>query len=204
MSALSIGSRFRYTFAITARRLARDELWEIAATQHGFVTAQQAVELGVGKGALQMLVQRGTLARAAFGVYRFPQYPVGQYDGYMLAVLWTRAPEACLTHETALDAYGISDVNPNRIHVTVGRRRRLRRTGGEDYVIHYEDLAPEQLGWWQEIPTVKPATAIAQCIAYGTPTYLLRQAIERGHVQGYLTTAERDDLAWALDVRHDR
>ncbi|WP_165368319.1 hypothetical protein, partial [Phytoactinopolyspora endophytica] len=133
-----------------------------------------------------------------------PQYPVGLYDQYMLAVLWTRAPEACLSHETALDAYGISDVNPNRIHVTVGKQRRLRRTGGDDYVIHYEDLVPAQIGWWQEIPTVTPATAIAQCIVYGTPTYLLRQSIERGHAQGYLKTVERDALGEALEVRHDR
>ena len=48
---------------------------------------------------------------------------------------------------------------------------------------------------WQEIPTVTPTTAIEQCIAYGTPTYLLRQAIERGHAQGFLKTAERNALA---------
>ncbi len=204
MTCLSLVSRFRCTFAMTMRPLARDELWDIAITQHGFVTAQQATELGVGKGALQMLVQRGTLTRATHGVYRFPQYPVGQYDGYMLAVLWTRAPEACLSHESTLDAYRISDVNPNRIHVTVGKHRRLRRTGGGDYVIHYEDLAPAQIGWWQEIPTVTPPTTIAQCVAYGTPTYLLRQAIERGHAQGYLKTAERDELATALEARHER
>src|SRR5665811_688039 len=189
---------------MTMRMLARDELWDVAATQHGFVTAQQAVDLGVGKHALQMLVQRGTLTRAAQGVYRFPQYPVGQYDAYMLAVLWTRTPEACLSHETALDAYGISDVNPNRIHVTVATARRPRRAGGEDYVMHHEDLAPAQIGWWQEIPTVTSATAIAQCIAFGTPTYLLRQAIERGHAQGYLTTANRDELTRALEARHEQ
>jgi predicted transcriptional regulator of viral defense system len=189
---------------MAVRLLARDKLWEIAITQHGFVTAQQATELGVVKSALQMLVSRGTLTRAAHGVYRFPQYPVGQYDAYMLAVLWTRAPEACLSHESALDAYRISDVNPNLIHVTVGRHRRLRRTGGEEYVIHYEDLAPAQVGWWQEIPTVTPGTAITQCISDGTPIYLLRQAIERGHVQGYLRTAEQSELATALDARSDR
>lgn len=200
----SIVSRFRYTFAMAAGVLARDELWEVATVQHGFVTAQQARDLGVGKHALQMLVQRGTLMRAAFGVYRFPQLPVSQYDPYMLAVLWTRAPEACLSHETALDAYAISDVNPNRIHVTVAKSRRLRRAGGDDYVIHYEDLVSAQIGWWQEIPTVTPATAIGQCIGYGTPTYLLRQAIERGHAQGYLRTSERDELTRALETRHER
>jgi predicted transcriptional regulator of viral defense system len=122
----------------------------------------------------------------------------------MLAVLWTRAPEACLSHETALDAYAISDVNPNRIHVTVAKHRRLRRASGDDYVIHREDLTPAQIGWWQEIPTVTAATAVAQCIAYGTPTYLLRQGIDRGHAQGYLTTAERDELARALQARDER
>ncbi len=186
---------------MTGKVLGRDELWEVAAAQHGFVTAQQAADLGIHKTALQMLVHRGTVERAGFGVYRFPKYPASQYDPYMLAVLWTRAPEACLSHETALDAYGISDVNPNRIHVTVGKERRLRRAGGEAYVIHYEDLAPADVGWWQEVPIVTARTAIEQCIGYGTPTYLLRQAIERGHAQGYLKTAEQDALAQALAVR---
>jgi predicted transcriptional regulator of viral defense system len=197
-------SRFRYTFAMSANALARDDLWEVASAQHGFVTAQQAAELGVGKSALQMLLQRGTLMRVAFGVYRFPRYPVGQYDPYMLAVLWTRVPEACLSHETALDAYAISDINPDRIHVTVAKSRRLRRAGGDDYEIHYEDLVPTQIAWWQEIPTVTPAVAVAQCIDYRTPTYLLRQAIERGHAQGFLRTDERDELAGALETRHER
>lgn len=183
--------------------LARDELWDLAVAQLGFVTAQQAEAVGVSTGALQMLVRRGTLGRVAHGVYRFPRFPVSQYDPYMLAVLWTRVPEACLSHETALDAYEISDINPDRIHVTVGAHRRLRRTGGEDYVVHRQDLAPAQIGWWQQIPTVTPATAIAQCINYGTPTYLLRQAIDRGHARGHLRTAERDELANQLAARHE-
>ncbi len=176
----------------------------MAATQHGFVTARQAGALGFGIQTLQMLVHRGTLTRAAHGVYRFPQYPVDPYDQFTLAVLWTRVPEACLSHETALDAYAFSDVNPNRIHVTVGKGRRLRRAGGDEYEIHYEDLAAPQIGWWQEVPTVTPATAIAQCIASGTPTYLIRQALERGHAQGYLQTGERDQLAAKVGSRHER
>lgn len=189
---------------MTIRPLARDELWEAAAAQHGFVTAQQAAAMGIDKHALQMLVHRGTLERAAHGVYRFPRYPVGEHDRLMLAVLWARVPEAALSHETALDVYGISDINPNRIHITVGKQRRFRRASGNDYVVHHEDLAADRIGWWREIPTVTPATAIAQCLDYGTPTHLLRQAIERGHSQGYLKTAERDALGGALEARNDR
>lgn len=194
-------SRDRYTIAMAG--LARDELWNIAETQHGFVTAQQAAEAGVSKQALQMLVHRGTLERAAYGVYRFPRYPVGEYDQLALAVLWARVPEAALSHETALDCYGISDVNPNRIHLTVGKHRRFRRADGGDYIIHYEDIAATQVGWWQEIPMVTLVTAIGQCIADGTPTYLLRQAIERGYAQGYLKTTERDALAASLETRDE-
>lgn len=204
MTRMAKVSRFSYTIAVATKPLARDELWDIATAQHGFVTAQQATEAGVGKQALQMLVHRGTLDRAAHGVYRFPNYPVGEHDQLALAVLWTRVSEAALSHETALDCYGISDVNPNRIHLTVAKHRRFRRAGGDDYVVHYEDLAPKQIGWWQEIPTVTPATAIAQCLVYGTPTYLLRQAIARGHAQGYLKANERDELAAALEPRHER
>lgn len=184
--------------------LARDTLWEVATTQHGFVTASQAADLGISKQGLQMLVHRNTLERASYGVYRFPNYPVGEHDALMLAALWTRAPEAALSHETALDLYAISDINPNRIHITVGKQRRLRRSGGEDYEIHHQDLAPSQVGWWHEIRTVTPATAIGQCISYGTPTYLIRQAIERGHDQGRVTSAQRDELSSKLDAHRGR
>ncbi len=185
---------------MSVKTLARDDLWEIAELQHGFVTVQQAAEVGVSTQAMQMLAHRGTLERAAHGVYRFPQYPVGEHDPKMLAVLWTRAPEAVLSHETALDMYEISDINPNRIHVTVAKRRRLRRAETGLYVVHYQDLEPSQVDWRDEIPAVTAATAIAQCIAYGTATYLLVQAIERGHAQGYLKSAERDELAAALEA----
>lgn len=187
---------------MTIRALARDDLWEIAALQHGFVTAQQAVEAGVAKDSLQKLVGRGTLDRVAFGVYRFPKYPVTEADPYALAVLWTRVPEAVLSHETALDAYGISDVNPNEIHVTVGKHRRLRRGDGQGYVVHYEDLNREQIGWWQEVPTVTAATAIVQCIEYGTPTYLLRQALENARAQGRITAVEHRDVTERLEARN--
>lgn len=108
-----------------------------------------------------------------------------------------------LSHETALDCYGISDVNPHCIHLTVGRHRRVRRAEAQDYIVHYEDLGATQIGWWQEIPTVTPVTAIEQCITDGTPTYLLRQAIEQGYEQGYLKTTERDLLTDLLESRHE-
>jgi len=122
---------------MTDVRLARDVTWEVAETQHGFVITQQASEAGVTSQALPMLARRGTVERAAFGVYRFPQFPVNQYAPFMLAVLWTRADEACLSLETALAAYELCDINQNVIHIVVAKRRRLRRGNSEGCAIHH-------------------------------------------------------------------
>lgn len=81
------------------------------------------------------------------------------------------------------------------------RQARPQMLAHRGTLVRHEDLAPKKIGWWQEIPTVTPATAIAQCLAYGTPTYLLRQAIERGHGQGYLTGRQREGLVGELEAR---
>jgi predicted transcriptional regulator of viral defense system len=61
---------------------------------------------------------------------------VGIYNQFMKSVLWTGVPEACLSHDTALYAYGGSDINPAAIHITVAKKRRIARKGGQGYVVH--------------------------------------------------------------------
>lgn len=181
-----------------------EQLREIALDQHGFVTAAQAVADGVPGTELPRLAARGRLERVAHGVYRVPQVPATAHDNWALAVLWTGVPEACLSHETALAAWDVSDINPDRIHLTVGARRRLRRSGGERYVIHQRDLDPQLRTHWEAIPVTTLPTTIADCIAYGTPTYLIRQALERGARTSLLPAAERDQLAQLLEDRDGR
>jgi len=169
--------------------------------QHGFVTLAQALAEGVPQPQVAQMAARGRLERVAHGVYRVPQVPATRYDNWALAVLWTGAPEACLSHETALAAWEISDINPNEIHVCVGRNRRLRRSGGEGYVIHRHDLRPQQCTWFEQIPiTTVPAT-IDMCIEWGVPTYLVKQALERAGKTSLLLKDEKERLAWKLEDR---
>jgi predicted transcriptional regulator of viral defense system len=181
--------------------VARDRLWEMAVDQHGYVTTAQAESEGISRHALAMLARRGRLTHAAYGVYRVNHVPTTEFDPFALAVLWTGAPEACLSHGSALACYEISDINPTRTHLTVGRRRRIRRSGGDGYAVHYEDLAPNQVGWWNEVPAVTAATAVEQCIQDGTPRYLLRQALDRGRQDGRLTREEAEKLDMMLEAR---
>lgn len=120
-------------------------LREIALDQHGYVTASQTQEAGVSRPSLTYLAQRGRIERACRGVYRIPQVPYTEHDAKHLALLWADPEEAALGYDTALDAYGVCDVNPTRVHVVVGKGKRMRRSGDEGYVVHKEDLSQEDL-----------------------------------------------------------
>jgi len=105
----------------------------------------------------------------------FPQFRPAS----MARTCWLCCGPASRVHasDMALASCEVCDINPDRIHVTLPKGRRIRRRGGELYVVHHEDLAPERIGWWQQIPTVTLPTAIAQCITNGVPGYLMRQAL---------------------------
>jgi predicted transcriptional regulator of viral defense system len=173
----------------------RDDLWSVALDQYGYVTTHDAVSLGVPEVELRKLAHRRKLRRVFQGVYRFPEFPVSQNDQLMEAVLWTRDPLAVLSHETALDVRELSDLNPNVIHVTVPRRKNpIRRLEApEAFVVHYEDLTPEQRGWWDEIPCVTVEKAIDQAIVSLPRPDLVTQAIEQAESQGLISqvTARR-------------
>jgi len=173
----------------------RDELWDVAVEQYGYVSNLNAEQLGIPMMELGKLAARGKLKRIWQGVYRFPELPVSANDQLMEYVLWTRDPRAAVSHDTALDAYELSHINPADVHVTIPKRaKKLRRRAVPSaLIIHYQDLLPEQIGWWEQIPTVTVATAIDQCIASRVRADLVLQAIDRARQRGRIdeATAER-------------
>lgn len=173
----------------------------IALEQYGYVTTAQAVDAGVSKSNLSMLVKRDRIERVAHGVYRIPLVARTIFDRFMLALLWTGASEAVLSHETALAAFEVCDVNPIVIDVTVGKTRRIQRQGGEAYRIHYQNLDESQIGWWEGMRCVKLACAVEQCIDAGVATYLLVQAIDNGRKRGLITTCDEERLRTRLQDR---
>ncbi len=179
-----------------------EKLREVALDQYGYVTTVQAEEEGVTRHSLAALARRNRLERVAQGLYRVPQVPETQYDSLMKAVLWTNLAEAALSHETALDAYGVCDINPTRIHVTVGKGRRISKSGGEGFAVHFQNVDPDQKTWWHRIPIVTLPCAIEQCIVTDVPTYLVRQAIDNGERERLLTAEEAQCLRGELDGRY--
>ncbi|MGC4112219.1 MAG: type IV toxin-antitoxin system AbiEi family antitoxin domain-containing protein [Nocardioides sp.] len=101
----------------------RQELWEIAAANHGVVTTRQAEEVGVPAEQLRILAARGALTRLAYGVYRHNGVPLDSRTE-LAAALAAAGPDAFLEGDTVLAMHGLALVNPNKIHVGTARPRR--------------------------------------------------------------------------------
>jgi len=177
------------------------ELAEIANEQYGFLTPEDARERGVDPINLVRMFQRGHLERHATGVYRLRLTPSSPLDAYMEAVLWPgRGVRGVLSHETALDLFKLSDVNPAKVDVTLPRGHRVRREVPAAYRLHREDLAPEDVTTFEGIPIVTPVRAIRQAHAAQIGPALVGQAIDQGERGGRLTRREADALRVELGV----
>lgn len=176
------------------------QLWEIALDQHGYVTSENARRLKINVVELGKLAHRSQLQRIGYGIYRFAQLPVTQFDAYMLAVLWTGG-RGVLSHDTALELYELADVNPDKIHLTVPPGYRPRRRDGDLYTVHRQHLDAAQVRRFEGIPIVKPAVAIDQVIENGVAAHLVRQAIETARNRGQITDVEREALDAKLQKR---
>jgi predicted transcriptional regulator of viral defense system len=166
------------------------KLWTQASDQHGFVTARDAEDLGIDRTVLVKLAARGRLERRAWGVYRFPDFPVGPLDEYALAALWP-AGRGVLSHETALELHELCDVNPEKIHVTVPTRYRPRRSDATNlYIVHNEDLTDGRVAWVDGIRVVAPTHAIVQAAQDGLAPHLVDQALSTARRRGLLDDRE--------------
>jgi predicted transcriptional regulator of viral defense system len=179
-----------------------DELFEIAEANHGLLTSKQARDKGIQDSVLVRLAQRGRLMRTARGVYRIAHYPPDRFAQYREAVFWAQAshgPErAALSHETALLIFGLSDVNPAKVHLTVPKRARLRREKPSWIAIHRADLAPHDLTEHEGAPVTTVERTITDVLTSTHRSDLARQAIADARREGYLDKQQEARLRRAL------
>jgi predicted transcriptional regulator of viral defense system len=182
-----------------------DDLFSLAEENDGLFTSKKAREKGIKDSVLVRLAQRGRLQRTARGVYRIVHYPLDRFSQYREAVLWAQAshgPERiALSHETALLIFGLSDVNPPKVHLTIPKSARLRREKPGWIVIHRADLAPRDLTEHEGIPVTSPARTITDVFAATHRADLVREAIADARREGYLNSEQAARLRQQIN-RH--
>ncbi len=171
-----------------------EKVLDIAAEQHGYITTSQAREGRVSSNALRMMADRGTLERVSRGVYRVPTFPPSPYAEYMEASLWPAGDQGVISHHSALVLYGLSDVSPSAIHITVPKDFRIRRRIPGHLVVHHAELANREVRVLEGIPITTPARTIEDCNRAHIGPALLRQALEDAEREGYLSSTRVAEL----------
>ncbi len=164
-----------------------------AAHNHGYLTGEDARELGVPMGTLNALARRGQLDRVQRGIYRVPLIPPGRFDQYLLATLWADG-RGVVSHESALELYEISDVNPAKLHITVPKAYRTHRKVPGLYVVHCEDLPTEDQAEIEGVAVVSAAKAIRQVHGQHLRDSLVEQAIDDAEREGWVRRRQADEL----------
>lgn len=165
-------------------------LFATATEQAGYFTAAQARAAGYSWPLLSYHAKQGRFVRVARGLYRLRDYPSSPREELIAA--WLRlAPDAAISHESALEVLDLSDIIPDSIHLTVPRaRRKLARMPGVSTHTTTRPLDTGEVQMRDGVRVTSPARTIVDVAdSGGAPEQVIaatRQAIERG-----LTTQAR-------------
>jgi predicted transcriptional regulator of viral defense system len=184
-------------------RAAFSNIYELAADQFGYFTTAQAHQLGVGRMAVVMMERRGAVERVSRGVYRLIQFPVEPDGQYMEASLWPAGTVGVVSHQSALALYGLSDVDPVRIHITVPKTHRVRRAVPRRLAVHHADLPEADQALHNGIPVTSVARTLRDCHAAGLGAELLSQAVAEAEREGWLSRVEAARLSEELGLTYE-
>lgn len=165
-------------------------LFQTASAQAGYFTTAQALDHGFSSPLITHHAQTGRFVRITRGLYRLRDYPSSPRE--QLIGAWLRlAPDAVVSHESALELFGLSDVIPDAIHLSVPRtRRRLVRQPGVTVHTTKRPLDGSAVASREGVRLTAPARTIADVAEAGAApeqvVAAVRQAIERG-----LTTQDK-------------
>lgn len=187
-----------------ARQTQPQMLREIAATQAGYFSLAQAKAAGFSSPLINHHCKTGKFERVRRGIYRYADYPAGERDDLVILWLWSEQL-GVFSHSTALSLHDLSDLMPERIHMTLPESQRGRhRELPPGLLIHHADLSEQDRAWHGSVPVTSPRRTLLDCVAYGLSPALLRQALEHAVKRGLLDVASITEIAKGIDALERR
>jgi predicted transcriptional regulator of viral defense system len=162
------------------RKPDHQDLYAIAEGRAGYFTSTEAASSGIGSQLLSHHTRAGTYRRAAHGVYRLANFPASRFEDLVIA--WLRAgPRSAVSHTSALALYGLSDIIPGEVHVTIPRSGSRRRPGLR---LHTADLPASAVSWREGVRVTTVARTIADLARSGLAEDRLRQVVQEALARG--------------------
>jgi predicted transcriptional regulator of viral defense system len=182
-----------------------ERLFEIADRQVGYFTARQAREAGYDYRLQHYHRARGHWIPMGHGLFRLDRYPEGENEDLMRLYLWSRdrkgEPQAVFSHETALRLHGLSDLMPEKVHLSVPKG--FRKQPPKEVVLHKTDVSEADAEDWDGFRVTTPLRTILDVVRSRevSPEHLesaVREAVARGLVRrkrlrGKLSHLEDDE-----------
>ena len=171
-------------------------LFEIAESQQGFFTSKQAINCGFSSKNHQYFVKKGKWINEGWGIYRLANYPVTERPDLMKWYLWSRnkndIPQAVFSHETALMLYDLSDVMPDKIHMTVPKKFRKFNKIPKILKIYKMDLSDSDIRIYLSIKVTTVIRTIIDIIEENVISKeLIYQAIEEALSKGLIISKNK-------------
>lgn len=169
-----------------------DGLYRQAEAQAGYFTAQQAVAAGMDRSTLRHHARPGgRYERVRRGLYRLRHFPSSSHEHVMAAWLPLRDAGAVVSHESALELHGLSDVIPNAVHLSLPRSERgqRRRTGVRLHTLNRPPTKAEVRAV-DGLPVTSPERTVVDSLEAGVQPEQVEMAIGQALERG-LTTPRR-------------
>ncbi|MBN1978867.1 MAG: hypothetical protein JW918_15825 [Anaerolineae bacterium] len=172
------------------------KLYQIAAAQGGYFTSAQAKQAGYAYSQHHFHISRGNWLKIDRGLFRLRDFPPGEREDLIRWSLWSRnqksEPQAVVSHDTALTVHNLSDVMPDRVHLTVPKRFRKEVPRG--CVLHKANMAPEsiepRIGYRVTTPLRTLLDVAESPLSQEHLDKAVRDALERGLVRRRLLETE--------------
>jgi predicted transcriptional regulator of viral defense system len=176
-----------------------------ALEQGGYFTAKQAKQIGYDYPHLDYHVSAGNFERVEHGLYRLPTVPRGEHDDLIRLTLWSRnrndVPQAVVSHESALILHQLTELLPDRIHLSVPPQ--FRKSAPRGCVLHKVVLSAEHVEERPGFRLTTPLRTLLDAAVGGVSQEQLEKALKEALSRGLV---RRTTLVEALrsDPRLER
>lgn len=161
----------------------RRRLAATAGTQSGYFSAAQALDVGYSYQAQRFHTDRGNWVRVDRGIFRLPEWPIGEHDDLVRWTLWSRG-KAVVSHETALSVHDLGDANPAVVHLTVPHNFRSRSPGVR---LHKGELPLDDVWQYEGFKITTPLRTLLDVAADNLELDQLVEAIKQACARGPAT-----------------
>lgn len=160
----------------------------ISYGQDGYFTSRQAREHGFSSQLLAHHVSSGRYQRVRRGLYRLSDFPGSSHQDVREKWMAVGTKRAVVSHESALDLHGLSDVLPNTVHLLVGRDDRgIKPPAGVTVHTTTKALDPSEVVTREGIRTTGPVRSILDAAETGTAPEQIEMAVRQALAEGLAT-----------------